>query len=656
MLTGREVTAALVATALLAGIGLAADPPAWGDVKPLAVEDLGSPLRTMRRAGEFVVPKPGGQGWWFITSYNPVSRNELPIQMFIVDLNTREVKRSERQPSGGFYESWSNHGLMGRDGRFYIGHYGKIGAWVFSPADGAMEYVDCPEIEERVSPGWMLAASDGKVYMGTASAKAYVVEFDPATRQFRNFGVQGPAHAAPRYIYYMAVSDTHVYSAAGKRPWYLVATDRKTMQQTVLMQDMDYLSVSGHGDECYASVSRETDGKRTTEQWYRLTEGQAVKCDPPAGRKREPEPPKPEVLLTRASPDSNGRAQVWFRLPGKEWASVDLEGIQTIPWKMSAIKALPDGRLLLVPDAYEDMVVHDPKTGRNTVLGKSPLSASVVECLGGKVFIGGYPGTYLVEYDPAKPWTFNTSTPTAKEPALADAGSNPRECGRLGEFTKTHHAMGSALGADGRIYLGGHAERLHVGGGLCWWDPAQRKGGGLREPFEVQDCAGLAAADDGRLIVYSSSPVADPAGKTAKPAGGKLFVFDTAQRAVAAELTPVPGMTSCGPVIGVGRRVLGIGRVQDGRVLYAVDLAERKTVGHKAVPGAPGRPRLGPDGKVYWFLDDVLVRVDPQTLAVEPIGQVEKPAAIEFVGNDMYLAGRQLRRVAGRDLGLEARR
>ena len=42
--------------------------------------------------------------------------------------------------------------------------------------------------------------------MGTASARAYVIEFNPATQKFRNFGVQGPAHGAPRYVFTSSVA------------------------------------------------------------------------------------------------------------------------------------------------------------------------------------------------------------------------------------------------------------------------------------------------------------------------------------------------------------------------------------------------------------------------------------------------------------------
>jgi len=259
------------------------------------------------------------------------------------------------------------------------------------------------------------------------------------------------------------------------------------------------------------------------------------------------------------------------------------------------------------------------------------------------VFIAGYPGTYLVEYDPAKPWTHFTSTPTHQEPPLNSPASNPRECYRLGEFTQTHHARGSAIGADGLIYVGGHAERSHVGGGLVWWDRADRKPGGLREPFLVQDCAGLAAARDGELIIYSSAPVTDPSGKIPRPKDAKLFILDTAKKEVTDEIVPLQGLRSCGPIAAIGGKVFGVGRSADGHVFYAVDLETGKTTFSRPIGARTSNLKVGPDGRLYTFIGNTLTRIDPAKLTLEALGTVEKTGNIEFLGRDIYLTGTHLR-------------
>jgi len=632
--------AVLLAAFLLTCAAAAAPAP-----PPLVVEDLGTPLRTMRRSGDFLVPKPEGRGWWFVTSYNPVRRNKLPIQIYIIDLDNKKVRMIRREPSGALCQTLGNKGIMGQDGKFYIGHYAKMGMWIFDPADGSMDYVDYPEIEDRVLPFTMrMAPNDGKIYLGTASAKAYLVEFDPTTRTFRNFGVQGPPHGAPRYIYYMAVGNDWVYSAAGKRPWYLVVANRKTGEQKVLMQDMEYLSVHGAGDRCRARVTRKA-GDKTVKETYTLRDGEAFKEPPPASAPRPRPAPRPEMVLTHARPSSEGKAEIWFRLPGKEWDRVGLEGIQTVPWKTIYLKALPDGRLIGAPRAYEDIFIYDPVKAAVEIVGKSTMSVGTIECLGGKVYFCGYPGTIVHEYDPAKPWTYFTTTPTHKEPPLKSPESNPRFCARLGEIARTHHVHGSAIGADGLLYVGGHAERLHVGGGLCWWDPQRREAGGLREPFLVQDCAGLTAAQDGKTIVYSSRPVTDPAGRTPTPKEAKLFVLDVASKSISVEIAPGPELQTCGPVAAVGDRVVGIGRQDKKWLLYIVDLAEAKTLLVRDVPGRPLGLRRGPDRMIYSFIDTMLARIDPATGDIRSLGRAEPPGLFEFVRGDIYLTGYSLRRI-----------
>lgn len=124
-------------------LGLCATAPAadLADTKPLAVENLGVPLSTMRRSGDFLIPKADNKGWWFVTSYNPMRRNPMHGQLFIVDLDTRKVRMQMGEPTGGgLFYGWSNKGLTGADGKYYIAQYGSIGVWIFDPADGSMTW------------------------------------------------------------------------------------------------------------------------------------------------------------------------------------------------------------------------------------------------------------------------------------------------------------------------------------------------------------------------------------------------------------------------------------------------------------------------------------------------------------------------------------
>src|SRR5690606_14493656 len=118
---------------------------------PLPAEDLGEPIRTMRRSGDFLITKPNG-GWWFLTSYNPVARNYLPLQAIIVDLDTATATTTTLQPGGAFVHGWHNPGILAHDGTFWIGHYARVGLWRFDPRDGSLTYVGDRDSDLRVLP------------------------------------------------------------------------------------------------------------------------------------------------------------------------------------------------------------------------------------------------------------------------------------------------------------------------------------------------------------------------------------------------------------------------------------------------------------------------------------------------------------------------
>ena len=55
---------------------------------------------------------------------------------------------------------------------------------------------------------------------------------------------------------------------------------------------------------------------------------------------------------------------------------------------------------------------------------------------------------------------------------------------------------------------------------------------------------------------------------------------------------------------------------------------------------------LGPDGFVWTFMQDVLVRIDPNDARIHVVGKIDPVGYPTFVGNDEYFAGSErLRRI-----------
>ena len=54
----------------------------------------------------------------------------------------------------------------------------------------------------------------------------------------------------------------------------------------------------------------------------------------------------------------------------------------------------------------------------------------------------------------------------------------------------------------------------------------------------------------------------------------------------------------------------------------------------------------GPDGFIWTYLKDVLVRIDPEDARVHVVGKIDPVGSPTFVGNDLYFSGsEQLRRI-----------
>ena len=54
----------------------------------------------------------------------------------------------------------------------------------------------------------------------------------------------------------------------------------------------------------------------------------------------------------------------------------------------------------------------------------------------------------------------------------------------------------------------------------------------------------------------------------------------------------------------------------------------------------------GPDGFVWTYLNDTMVRIDPADASVHVVGRIDPLGHMTFVGRDLYLSGpEQLRRI-----------
>ena len=671
------------------------------------VEELAAPIRSVMPWGTNVVPNRDGKTFdilqWYIKEYRQKTR------AYIADLGTGQVKLqtfpetegksrveglpSVLHPNGNMYGAAPDWSKWEGDGGMDI--------YCYDPDTNEMTKV-C-QVPHYGGEGLsLMLGSDGKLY-GTGTyikngkqGQVGAYSLDPRTGEIRDYGPLGPDHGSnPAYAYWSGIDDTHLYIADGKIPWYLLALDLKTGECKMLMEAppgdypfrMRIFNVSGGcrvwvysgGD----GMNKEYEGGRN----YWLHHGEAIAItedfDVERGRPTPPwpkvespwdkYPPRPEVYQGQLDPDANGRAYLWYRQEGvkpagsqpadspesKGWNKIVLENVETYPLPIHRLLALPDGRIFGTAPGYQGRFIFDPRTNKATLLGRGGSSIYTLIAYDGKIYWSGYSSAPVEVLDPEKPWTL--SVPLA--PGQKETGPrNPRHVGSVFQPTRVKKVFAVVAGADGKLYLGGVGQRDYTGGGLGWYDPKSGATGGMWEPFTGYGIHWLEPVLDGRLIVISTRTAKDEKHNNERPPVAKVFVYDVAAGKIVHEIVPVEGaqkLDKAGPLVEIAPgRVMGLTEdpeTQGGGILYGLDVQTGAVLFNKKLPAclkfewAQGTDKYGfckgPDGQLYTFLGDVLVRIDPADGRVTPIGKVDS-AQMVFQGRDLYLAGQeQLRRI-----------
>jgi hypothetical protein len=492
----------------------------------------------------------------------------------------------------------------------------------------------------------------------------------------------------------MGVDDTHAYIASGMIPaWYLVAVNLQTSEEKVLLESpservMDII------ERFPSAFARVPQGGGAPDKEYWLYHGQAIpmtNSTPPWPKQSSPwdkAVPKPEVYYDQIDPDVNGNAVLWYRSredadaekkagrvatvrkkpEERGWKSVHLEGVPTYPHRINPLSLLPDGRLYGTGEDYVGTFIFDPKTDRTTYCGpRVGLAPYTTIVSGGLLYLSGYSGGHLFVYDPAREWTLGIGGPPGTPaPNQGDPKSNPRYLGDFDRTTRVGLMHSSALGVDGKIYFGGFGLRHYTGGGFGWYDPKTRKMEGFWEPLSGYAVQWLAPALEGKLIVISTIRAADEQKGNKAPEEARLFIYDVYAQKIVREIVPVAKARTTGLIVEVAPgRLLGLtSHPQDPKqsILYGADVGTGEMLFTKPLPSPvstdaywphwvdPSYEYLAfersPDGFVWTYLKDLLVRIDPKNAGIHVVGKVDPVGWPTFVNRDLYFSGNeQLRRI-----------
>jgi len=648
----------------------------------LQTEDLCEPVKSVREGMLLWAPNPDGETWDLLQIYFPQYGG--PNTIVAIDLGSGEVKQVQTERGWNFHLCPS---VVAPNGKLFISILNsrlqqKI--CIYDPATNelTLDAVAMPEeVLGETHP--LVLGTDGKLYaIGQhPSRTATAAQIDPDTLKVTSYGPIGPSHEPNScWGYSGAADDRFVYIASGKIPWYLVAYDRQTGASKTLVETATvggYVGVSQRADGCVGSASGivNTGGVK---QNYWLHEGRAIPVESPqqappwpAREARTEGPARPEVNMGLAVPDIEGWAEIWVRTaeakaavpagtppdaPPEQlgWRRFRFQ-VPLYPHSIYRLIELPDGRLFGTAGAYEGNFVYDPRTGAHQHLGKIQLSHYATALSGGKIYMSGYPSSPLYVYDPAQPWTAGTFV---RGRVIQDdhPEANPRMLLRMGEkrLAGTHKMYAAATGAGGKVYFGGTWVRDGACGGIAWYDPQTGQAQGMWEPLSNYQVTHMAAADEGRIVVISTRRVDDSVLGKPKPEQGALWLLDTRTGQLTGKFEPVPLAKGSGPIVAVGdSRVVGwTENPQDAKasILYAVDVKASRLLYRQDLPfplpvaiGSNQQEswdfRLGPDGRVWTFIDGVLVQIEPTDGTIQVVGRPSGPGRLAFAGDRFYIGG-----------------
>jgi len=622
---------------------------------PLQYEDFGEIVRGRTYEGCAVAPSANGDGWSAYLLYRDHIVRRDPWTIYEVNLQTCQVIpylgqtcdtwRLVAMPDGCVYTFPEDTGgaadQLSNERKAYVARVntrlGKLE--VFGPGSP-----DSWNYCESWGPDWAM-------YVG-GWRRHHAMRFDPETGSFRDYGPQGPPCRGG--IYNIAADERYVYTTLGSAPFFLVACDKDTGEQQILLElnwparallerrpDGIFVTVEEHG-----SAPKEDRPAKPVLRYYRLENKKLIPIGVLPELPPEPRPVspggivQPEILEDSPMCRPDGTATLWYRPDGGQWESATFRAGPSASY-LFRLGTFGDGKVVgSSEDPYHVWQIA-PDTGEKTVLG-APYGTHVYSFAGaaGRGYFCGYSGAPVYEWDPSRPWTYLPRTPFAPVPEATSSEANPREVVRMYRQRRAYRIV---LAGDGRLYVpcSAYVESIH-GGLLGWYDPKSGESGGIRDGFEKHRGHDATLACNGRYVVVSAVPwpqeVADE--------DARVVIFDTQEQKVTARLVPVPGrrdtavLAECRTGIVVGRMDLNELSAEGSHqtVFFLVDVESGTVSVARRMDGThTGKLLRLPDGRVASMQERTVLAIEPEGWKITPIGTLPAtPRDWMMLGKDLF--------------------
>ncbi len=671
------------------------------NVQDLTVQSYDSPVQTTEydtpawdnMAGDYLdtmVPDPDGQNWHLVRGY----RRAYWWEQRVVTINTKtgNVNIQDHSTAG---ESWHQHTSVVANGKLFVNvlaHPGIIqrvhaydpvsGAWSFNAVTIPSHFQGLTHPMELGTDNMIVCA--GTYENGDGTSYPTCATINPQTLEFTEYGKIGSIdysqYLAVAYGYSVGGDATHIYVAAGKYQWQLIAVRKSDGQQTTLLttapgsggisvyQGRYGVVVYGSGLEGgyangYYVVQNGVLGSSASNPETIVDPfGAGTTFCFDETKENEYFPALPEVDFSSAETGGADNT-VWFRRAADSsltggatpqddgWERFDFT-VPVYPQYINNMYMLGNDKLFVLGDNYSGYALFDPDTNTGQHLGQLPNISpyDMIQHPNGRLYFTGYAGSPLYEYDPALPWTQNLGTgddPRDLPPDYDDPSHNPRFIGQLSSESGAKKSYAIAV-ANNKVYIGGNWIREGDRGGLAWYDPATGQADGTWQPFRTYRIRDLETI--GTKLIISTETVPDDLLELPTPTSGKIMVWDTVTDTLISTIDAVPESEHTGYITAVDdEHIMGITtNYPTETFIYKVNINTGAVVFRKRIMTTTetykgynldikiGMHKLH-DGNVYVFMNsNTLCKIDLNG-NVTPLGNAFRGDIIAS-GTDLFIA------------------
>jgi streptogramin lyase len=611
---------------------------------------LGVPLADVLLLGGTVAPGPGGKpALWNVSTGKPAYLNAI-------DPATGEQLVSA--PLTGADGSWA---VAAAPDGVYAGTYGNAHLYRWrSGAGDVAEDLGLPLAAQTFI--WSLTSdADGKIWGGTFPG-GKVFRFDPATKEYTNFG---QVVAGQTYVRSIACAGGKVYSGSYAAA-HIAELDPATGSVTELPKPPGLSTIEGKavydldafGGRLYARIGSDLPGPLfvydlAARAWTdEIPDAHGLKIAPPdsgggihliqRGELRRYDPATKQLTgtgLTLTGKVQNTRSIGWAELGVADYPGRSVVGTL---WRGEMFRYNPTTGAHAI---LETKVRKEPIEilavaggGRRTVYAGGFLNGglgvvrtdtgassfhrfaqieSILQSSDGSVWLGVYPESRLYRYRPDKPW----NSPEYSPGGPPGTTPNPELIFNLGPQLQARSKC-LAEAEDGKIAVGTVPSGDRLGGGLAIYDPSSRDWQFTRNVSQDQSLFALAAYDG---VVYGGGSVTGGLSTTPPTRkAGAVFAWDVDRGQKLWEFEPVSTEgTVSALAIGPDRKLWGLA----GHTLFAVDRQSQQIV-HRYELGtrSSGGSIVVSRSKLYVSVDGGLIyRIDPFAPHRDPVLIVAYP-------------------------------